>query len=465
MLGTILPKIVRISSLIFVLAMAPVAFSQGDSSALTAEQRNLNLQSLEKIFTTVRDTHWDPTLGGVDWNAAHQRALLKLKKAEDMRQARAVMSDMLAKLKQSHFAVIPADLYQEIQPASKNRRPAKPQDNEQPDSQAPRIKAPADSVRREELCGVGLEALVIDGKARVIAIDADSPAFKAGIHLGWEVVSVDGLDLANPIKMLAAADLREREMYQRAILEEAFLGPRDETLEAVFSDGESRIHKLTLERTEPKGNLAKLGFLPATRVWLESRELNGPIGYVRFNAFLDPEKLMPAFEKAVRDCAKCQGFIIDLRGNPGGIGAMSMGMAGWFVARKGRRLGTLKARDSSTEYVINPRVNAFEGPLAILVDGGSASTSEIFAAGLQDLGRARVFGTKTAGAALPSQVIRLPNLDGFQYAEANYTSRNGLVLEGAGVTPDVLVEHTRASLLAGRDTALDAAVNWIPTAN
>lgn len=142
---------------------------------------------------------------------------------------------------------------------------------------------------------------------------------------------------------------------------------------------------------------------------------------------------------------------------------MAMGMAGWFVDRKGRRLGTLKARDYTLDFDINPRADTFDGPLAVLVDGGSASTAEIFAAGLQDLGRARVFGTKTAAAALPSVFVRLPNMDGFQYAEATYTSRNGRVLEGGGVTPDVIVSHTIESLLAGRDAALDAAVKWIQT--
>ena len=74
--------------------------------------------------------------------------------------------------------------------------------------------------------------------------------------------------------------------------------------------------------------------------------------------------------------------------------------------------------------------------LAILVDGCSASTSEIFAGGLQDVKRARVFGTHTAGAALPSVISKLPNGDGFQYAIANYISVGGKPLEGIGVTPD-----------------------------
>jgi carboxyl-terminal processing protease len=89
------------------------------------------------------------------------------------------------------------------------------------------------------------------------------------------------------------------------------------------------------------------------------------------------------------------------------------------------------------------------------------STSEIMAAGLQDIGRARIFGVRTAGAALPSTVEQLPNGDRFQYAVANYLSTGGRVLEGQGVLPDQVVTPDRASLLAGADPILDAALHWI----
>lgn len=435
--------------IILVLGGALPALPQdADASSLTAEQRKLNLESLEKVWTTVRDTHWDPTLGGVDWTAAHTAALSKIRTVRNMQQSRAAMSEMLGKLKQSHFAIIPSDLYKQIQPASKNRA-----SGDKPES--------GSSATREEECGVGIDAAIIDGKARVVAVEDGSPAALAGVGLGWELVSVDRYPVSQAMISLARVDLSEREMYERAILEQAFLGPINESVETVFNDENGLPHQFTLDRAEPKGNLVQLGFMPQERVWIEARRLDGPIEYIRFNLFLDPEHLMPAFEKAVRDCLKCKGFVIDLRGNPGGLGPMAMGMAGWFVNRRGRRLGTLKARSYTLDFDINPRGDTFDGPLAVLVDGGSASTSEIFAAGLQDLGRARVFGTKTAGAALPSEFIRLPNSDGFQYAEATYTSRNGQVLEGTGVTPDVIVTHTRESLLSKRDAALDAAVKWI----
>jgi carboxyl-terminal processing protease len=97
----------------------------------------------------------------------------------------------------------------------------------------------------------------------------------------------------------------------------------------------------------------------------------------------------------------------------------------------------------------------------VLVDGNSASTSEILAGGLKDLGRARVFGTKSAAAALPSIIERLPNGDGFQYAIANYISKGGKPLEGLGVVPDDEVLLTRKALLQGHDSVVDAALEWI----
>jgi len=131
--------------------------------------------------------------------------------------------------------------------------------------------------------------------------------------------------------------------------------------------------------------LTKFGYLYPEHVWIDSSRVGGGnIGYVSFNIFLDPARLMNLFGEAVQSCMKCDGFVIDLRGNPGGIGAMAMGMAGWFIDQSNQRLGTLYMRDTTLKFVINPRVNTFSGPLAILVDGSSASTSEILAGGIED---------------------------------------------------------------------------------
>jgi len=215
------------------------------------------------------------------------------------------------------------------------------------------------------------------------------------------------------------------------------------------------------ESTPEESKIVRFGNLPEMRVTFESRVLPDGAGYIRFNEFLDPASIMPRFEAALKTFAKAPGVILDLRGNPGGIGVMAMGIAGFFIDKPGFKLGEMKTRDTTLKFMIFPRPETYAGPLAILIDAGSASTSEILAGGLQDLKRARIFGVRSAGAALPSDIVRLPNGDGFQFAEASYTSVGGKVLEGAGVTPDVVVNGTRETSLAGRDPVIEAAEAWI----
>lgn len=199
------------------------------------------------------------------------------------------------------------------------------------------------------------------------------------------------------------------------------------------------------------------GNLPQMQLTFETRRLPSGAGYIRFNEFLDPVSLMPKVEKAVNDYADAPGIILDLRGNRGGIGIMAMGIAGFFVSESGKQLGEMTMKEGTLKFVVFPRAHTYPGKLAILVDSGSASTTEILAQGLQDLGRARIFGTLTAGAALPSDIVKLPNGDRFQFAEASYTSVKGKVLEGNGVTPDVEVRRTEP----GRDLVIEAAEAWI----
>src|SRR5260221_2844309 len=203
-----------------------------------------------------------------------------------------------------------------------------------------------------------------------------------------------------------------------------------------FLDSSDKKVDLEIAEGSPRGARSKFGLLPPQYVWVESRKLEGNVGYIAFNMFLDPARLMPAFEEAIKSFRECDGIIIDIRGNPGGIGIMAMGMAGWFIEQNGLRLGTMLMRQTPLNFVVNPRLPTFRKPLAILVDGASASTSEIFAGGMQDLKRARIFGTRTAGAALPSFIEKLPNRDGFQCATANYISESGKTPDGIRVTSD-----------------------------
>src|ERR1043166_883407 len=396
---------------------------------LSAAQKQLNIASFEKVWTTVRDKHWEKKPGGLDWQAIHEEFRPKIEKAETMDEARAVMRNMLARLKQTHFGIVPAAVYNDVGAEGAGDGSA------------------------------GIDARLVDGQTLVVRVDPGSPAEKAGVKPGWEIVSIDGKELAPSIAKLKADPTIHELALDRALLTR-LSGPAGGMLHVAFLDADNHKTKLDLPLGPPRGSVVRFGNLPPMHVWFESKKLSSA-GYIRFNLFLDLPRVMASFAEAIGNCMDCDGLIIDLRGNPGGIGGMAMGMAGWLVDKPGQRLGTMYLRDATLNFVINPRAQVFTGPVAVLVDGSSASTSEIFAGGLQDLGRARVFGTHTAAAALPSVFERLPNGDGFQYATANYISKGGKPLEGLGVTPDVEVKVSRQALLAGHDPVVEAALEWI----
>jgi carboxyl-terminal processing protease len=407
-------------------------------SAFGQPRSQLDLDSFEKVWTTVRDKHWQTKPGGLDWQAIHDEYRPRVEKAASHADAQAIMQDMLGRLKQSHFAIIPAPVYSVIDDSANG----------------PGISGPGTT---------GIDARVLDGHAIVTGVDPGSPAEKQGVRPGWQIDKAGGQELKQIIDQARSNPAIHELQLTRAVLAR-LSGPIGGTVDAAFSDGSAKKVELKLDLTVPRGVLSSFGNLPAQHVWFENKMI-GPISpsvaYVRFNLFLDLPRVMTSFQRTVETCKVCDGMVIDLRGNPGGIGGMAMGMAGFLVDKPNQRLGTMYLRDSTLNFVVNPRAEVFSGPVAVLVDSCSASTSEIFAGGLKDLGRARIFGTRTAAAALPSAFERLPNGDGFQYALANYISQGGQPLEGLGVTPDVVVELTRTALLKGRDPVIDSALDWI----
>lgn len=407
------------------------------ATALLAQQQraglDADLAAFDNVWTTVRDTHWQKPPGGIDWDAMRVKYRPRVEASKNTEEARAAMQAMLRELHQTHFGIIPGVVFGSIEDA--------------------------DDVPGSGVTGIDLR--ILDGEAVVTSIDPGSNAERAGVQLGWIVRSAKGGSLQQVIER-ASQDPEVHELQLTRSLLARLSGSLGESINVVFVDGRGSEVPLQLTLGEPRGPLVVFGNLPPTHVWYEEKRIGGTT-YIRFNMFMDIPKLMPAFEATIKACKPCDGLIVDLRGNPGGIGGMAMGMAGFLLNTPGQKLGTMYTRDTTLNFVVNPRADVFDGPVAVLMDANSASTSEIFAGGLKDLKRARVFGTKSAAAALPSVFTKLPNGDGFQYAIANYVSLNGQALEGNGVAPDTEVRLTRAGLLMGRDAVADAAVEWIRT--
>ena len=402
----------------------------------TSLERQLNIDSFEYLWKTIHENHFDPTFGGVDWKAARLEFLPQIEAARDKKEARTVMRQMLSRLKLTHFSIIPSELYEDM-----NKTGGKSSGS-----------------------GVtGINVRVVGGHALVISVDPGSSAEEAGVKPGWEITEIGKEEL--PARLTAIAKEFEGKTLQELVLSDAVAGRLEgnigESVMVSFLDGNNKTVQHSLRLAETRGTKFQIGNLPAGHVWIDTRSIGSDIGYIAFNAFIAPPILMPPFNEAMKSFMGAAGIIIDVRGNTGGQGDIVTGMAGWLIGEKGKYFGTIQLRDNTLKLIVRPRPEVYAGPVAILVDGLSLCATEIFAGGLRDLGRARIFGSHTGGVALGGAVERLPNGDRFMYAFANYVTAGGHVLEGNGLAPDVEVNHTREALLQGRDLVLEAAVNWI----
>jgi carboxyl-terminal processing protease len=236
-------------------------------------------------------------------------------------------------------------------------------------------------------------------------------------------------------------------------------GAPETTVRVAYLDQRDQPHEITLTRGRLKGEFSPaFGNFPPQYMEFEAKQLAGNIGYIRFNIFVMPQ--MEKIRAAIRQMHDASGIIIDLRGNPGGIGGMAPGIGG-MLSTKEISLGVMTMRGGPVKFVAFPQPGAYTGPVVIITDGGSASTSEVFAGGMQSIHRAVIVGERSLGAALPSVIQKLPTGALFQYAIADFKTPDGVLLEGRGVIPDRQVTLTRKALLEGRDPLLDAATAQI----
>ncbi len=395
-------------------------------------------RTFDEVWETVHEHHFDPAFNGVDWDEVRRELRPAASAAHDTAALREVIETMLARLDQSHFTLIPAEALQ---------TPAGAQDGV-PDARAG---------------GPGFELRALEGRAFVRAVRPEGPAARAGVRTGWELL---GIRASSCVELVEAAPLAaggERDtLFVWRTLTKATLGSIGEEVLYRFEDGAGGSHEATLvlERRDVVA-YQLMSTLPVYDLRFESgvHERGGKrIFWVRFNNWFRP--MRDELEAVWSELAACDGFVLDLRGNTGGNGGLVGPMAGRFLQER-TVLGTQHMRDRDVDYVARPAGRIFDGPFAILTDATTGSTSEVFAGGLQSVGRARLFGERTAGAVLPARTKRLPNGDALLYAIGDFRTAQGKLLEGAGVVPDELVPVRRVDLLHGLDAPLERALGWI----
>ena len=413
---------------LFVYLSTFTAFAQAPASVV--EFPKVRQDAFDKVWNTINEKHYDPTFGGVDWAKVREEYLPKAKEAKSDQDFHNVLRQMLGELKLSHFNIFPPP--------------------------------PAIGTENDGNASVGVDLKWIGGQAVVFRVEPGSPAALAGIRPGFVLSKVDGKSLGDTLMPLVDSFAKRdtTEMIRRVYLErtaEAAIGGKAGTkVQLEFLDGEDKPVAVELNRVKYVGEMSQaLGNFPKQRVIFESRLLPENIGYIRFNMWVIPQAAK--IRSAVREFANSDGIIVDLRGNPGGVGGLAGGFAG-LLTDKQVSLGTMASRAGSMSLIGYPQPSPFRGKVVALTDHGSASTSEMFAAGIQENGRGKVIGETTAGAILLSVFESLPTGYMFQYAISDYKSPKNILIEGRGVKPDREVTLTRESLLSGRDVQLDAAI-------
>ncbi len=412
----------------------------------------LALQTFDSAWSRINSSYYDPDFRGIDWPGIRDELRPRAAAVSTREELRTVLRDMLSRLGESHFAILPEESVQAI---------SIDDDGVEDLGDA----GPGD---------VGLDLRWVDGKLTVSRV-RDGPAVDAGVRAGWIVSAVGEQSTEEWEEIVADADSEraritaETQTVQGAM--SLMTGPVGSELPMTLVDGEGDTLAVALARRPVRGEMVRFGQLPAMASWLEWERVPAPgspdacVGVIEFNIWMVP--LVAPFNQAVDALDDCTGVVIDLRGNPGGVGGMVMSTAGSFFAERAD-LGRVQSRAGELDFVAMPRGvdtrgelrDAFDGRLAVLIDEMSMSTSEIFAAGLKSTGRARLFGSTTPGYALPAATLPLPSGDVLYHVISNLTDPDGRRIEGSGVAPDVEVPLRRDALLAGDDEALEAAIAW-----
>jgi carboxyl-terminal processing protease len=360
----------------------------------------------DQVWKLIHDDYYDAKFNGVDWDRVRTRYKAEAERASNDREIYPVLGRMVDELKDAHTHVMPPEEVRE------------------------------DRTRNRTAFGFSLR--LVDGLYIVSQVEPRSAMGVAGLMKGWVLTKVD--EQAAPINN--SRDLAN--WYAKAAIHEKCASHTAVRFE--FIDAADKVHPVaaacTVVNTPPRQ---------------ESTRLGGGVLYVRFDRF--QASTGDWFTHVLDSNRDAAGLIVDLRLNPGGLKTQLLKCldalyskpisAGVDVSRKGK-LHNWKVHGRGP--------HAFTKPVVVLIDDVSMSSSEIFAAAIEETGRGRVIGRKSPGKVLLSYEIPLAGGGRLQLAIRDYHTERGRRLEGAGVAPDETLPLRAADLRKGVDRDVERAL-------
>lgn len=269
-----------------------------------------------------------------------------------------------------------------------------------------------------EFGGLGIEISIREGLLTIISPLEDTPAHKAGIKPGDRIVKIDGKSTKNITLLDAVKKLRGK--------------PGTEITLTILREDEGRIFDLKITRS-----IIKLESIKDASI------LEDKIGYIRIAEFQERTPVDLENELKQLEDKGMDGFILDLRNNPGGLLDVAVKVADKFIP-KDKVIVITRGRLKIKEIIYKAKSTSHSKyPMVILVNGGSASASEIVAGAIQDNKRGIILGTKTFGKGSVQTVIPLKDKSALRLTTAKYFTPSGRAIREEGIIPDVVVEYQK----------------------
>jgi carboxyl-terminal processing protease len=272
-----------------------------------------------------------------------------------------------------------------------------------------------------EFGGIGIEITLKDDLLTIISPIDDTPAYKAGLKAGDKIVKIDGSVTKDLTLIDAVKKLRGK--------------PGTDVNIIILRESEKKLMEFTITRS-----IIKIASIKKAEM------LESGIGYIRLAEFQEntPRDLSDALKKL--EAENLKGLVLDLRNNPGGLLDVAVDVAGKFL-EEGKGVVSTKGRveTQNLEFKSKNKNNHLNYPIAVLINGGSASASEIVAGALQDHKRALIIGTKSFGKGSVQTVVPMSDGSAVRLTTSKYFTPKGRSIHGEGIMPDIVIEYEERS--------------------